>query len=60
MTVIIDGNELVIRLPYDSEGVLSASGKSRVVATTRGNQESELVVDGKHVVVGVNAYVPVR
>ena len=36
----------------------SASGKTLVVASTYGNKETECVVDGKKVVVGVNAYIP--
>jgi hypothetical protein len=36
---------------------LSATGKTLVVASTRGNQKSGLQIDGKDVHVGVNAYV---
>ncbi|NQW48695.1 MAG: hypothetical protein HQ464_13120 [Planctomycetes bacterium] len=36
----------------------SASGKTLVVASTYGNKETDCVVDGKKVVVGVNAYIP--
>lgn len=35
----------------------SASGKSIVVASTRGNIPTEVVVDGKPLVVSVNAYI---
>jgi hypothetical protein len=35
----------------------SASGKTLVVASTRGNQKTGLQVDGNDVYVGVNAYV---
>jgi len=35
----------------------SASGKTLVVATTHGNQPTEVQVDGKPLVVGVNAYI---
>ena len=35
----------------------SASGKTLVVASTRGNARSEAVVNGKPVTVGVNAYI---
>ena len=35
----------------------SASGKTLVVASTRGNARSEAVVNGKAVVIGVNAYI---
>ncbi len=36
----------------------SASGKTLVVASTYWNKETDCVVDGKKVIVGVNAYIP--
>jgi hypothetical protein len=36
----------------------SACGKTLLVAFTYGNQETDCVVDGKKVMVGVNAYLP--
>jgi hypothetical protein len=33
------------------------SGKSLVIASTRGNQRTEAVVNGQPVTVGVNAYI---
>jgi hypothetical protein len=47
--------ELVIRVPMQ-EASQSSSGKSMVVATTRGSVETEAEVDGKPVVVSVNAF----
>lgn len=35
----------------------SASGKTLVVATTHGNQPTDVTVNGKPVIVGVNAYI---
>ena len=35
----------------------SKSGKSRIVATTGGNKTTSLVIDGKPVIVGINAYI---
>ena len=43
----IEGNELVIRLPLNEKPERSASGKTIVVASTRGK-------------VGINAYIPVK
>jgi hypothetical protein len=57
MKVTIEGGELVIRLPLHNPPVVSASGKTLVVASTRGNQKTEAVVNGQHVTVGVNAYI---
>ena len=35
----------------------SASGKTMVIATTHGNVPTDLQIDGKPVIVGVNAYI---
>ena len=35
----------------------SASGKTLVIATTHGNQPTDVTVNGKPVIVGVNAYI---
>jgi hypothetical protein len=51
----IDGKDLVIRIRMQ-HAEESGSGKSMVVATTRGNRETDTIVDGKRLFVGVNAY----
>jgi hypothetical protein len=56
LSVTRDGDTLVIRLPIQ-KATPSASGKTLVIASTRGNQKSALQIDGKDVYVGVNAYV---
>ena len=48
--------ELVIRIPMQKPAP-SASGKTLVVASTRGNKETEVQVNGKNVIVGLNAYI---
>jgi hypothetical protein len=53
----IENGELVIRLPLHKTPVLSSSGKSLVVAISHGNQKTDAVVNGQHVVIGVNAYI---
>jgi hypothetical protein len=55
MTFEIKGNSLVITAPL-KKGALSKSGKSFVVATTNGNQKTGLQVDGKEIILGLNAY----
>jgi hypothetical protein len=35
----------------------SASGKTLVIATTHGNQPTDVLLDGQPVIVGVNAYI---
>ena len=49
-------SEIVIRLPMHAPRP-SASGKTLVVASSGGNQATTAEVDGKPVVVGVNAYI---
>ncbi len=49
--------DLVIRLPLLNPPVPSGTGKSLVVASTRGNAVTELEVNGKNVTIGVNAYI---
>jgi len=57
MRVEIDekANELVVRIPMQAPQP-SASGKTLVVASTRGNKETSAQVNGKPVYIGLNAY----
>jgi hypothetical protein len=57
MTASIEGEFLVIRIPLNSKPTPSASGKTLVVATSHGNKQTEIEVQGKPVFVGVNAYI---
>ncbi len=56
LTVNREGDVLVIRLAIKTP-TPSASGKTLVVASTRGNQKTALQIDGKDLYVGLNAYV---
>jgi len=56
MDVKIENGKLTIVIDIQ-EPAPSASGKTLVVATTHGNVVTECVVDGKPVVVGLNAYI---
>ena len=54
----IDNESNTITLVLDlQEPTPSASGKTLVVATTHGNVPSDLLMNGKPVIVGVNAYI---
>lgn len=57
MHVSIEKGELIIRLPLNKTPKPSSTGKSLVVASTGGNVTTAVQVDGKSVVVGVNAYI---
>lgn len=57
ITASIDGDYLVIRVPVNANPVPSATGKTLVVASSHGNTETDVLVQGKPVFVGVNAYI---
>jgi hypothetical protein len=58
MTAKIVGNKLVIEIPLNAAPVPSMSGKTLVVASSHGNKVTEVQVNGRNVVVGLNAYIP--
>jgi len=49
-------SKLTIELPIALRP--SKSGKTTLVASSGGNQTTSVVIDGKPVTVGVNAYIP--
>jgi hypothetical protein len=57
LTATIEDGYLVIRVPLNATPTPSTSGKTLVVASSHGNKETEVQVEGKPVYVGVNAYV---
>jgi hypothetical protein len=60
LTATIEDGYLVIRVPLNPTPTRSATGKTLVVASSHGNKQTELEIDGKPVFVGVNAYVHPR
>ncbi len=56
LSVTREGDMLVIRIPIQAP-TPSASGKTLVLASTRGNQKTAVQIDGKDLYLGVNAYV---
>jgi len=57
MKAQIKEGKLIIELECNKKPVKSASGKTLVVASSHGNQPTAAVVDGKPVIIGVNAYI---
>jgi hypothetical protein len=55
-TAEIVGTNLVITIPMQTPQP-SASGKTLVVASTRGNIATTAVVQGQPITIGVNAYI---
>lgn len=61
MEASIKGNKLTIVIDCDPTAKeVSSTGKSRIVATSGGNQATTISVDGKPVRIGVNAYIPAK
>jgi len=56
MQARIEGNKLIIEIEMQPPTV-SASGKTLVVASSRGNKTTEATVNGQNVVIGLNAYI---
>ena len=57
MKVKVDNSTLTIVIPLVKPPKPSKSGKSLTVATTHGNVPTEASIQGKPVIVGVNAYI---
>ena len=58
MNVSLKNGKLVIEIDATTVNPpLSKSGKSRIVASTNGNMTTNVLVDGKPVVIGLNAYI---
>ena len=56
VTAKIEGNRLIIIVDLETP-TPSASGKTLVVASTHGNKETDVMIDGKPVIIGLNAYI---
>lgn len=56
MDVVIKDKKLVITIDLQ-EPTESASGKTLVVASSHGNMATSAMINGKPVVVGLNAYI---
>jgi hypothetical protein len=56
MKATIKDNTLHLEIPLHAPRP-SATGKTLTVASTKGNQPTEALIDGKPVIVGVNAYI---
>jgi hypothetical protein len=56
MEAKIENGKLIITIDLQ-EPTPSASGKTLVVATTHGNTPTQCMVNGKNVIIGLNAYI---
>ena len=58
MDVKIEESTLVIKIDVNDPLPLSKSGKSKILASTAGNKKAGIEVDGKELIIGLNAYIP--
>jgi hypothetical protein len=56
MRTEIKNNQLIITIDLQTPAP-SATGKTLVVASSHGNTTTTAIIDGKPVIVGVNAYI---
>ncbi len=56
MDVKIEGDTLVIRMPLQAP-TPSSSGKTLIVASSSGNVTTKALINGKPVIIGLNAYI---
>jgi hypothetical protein len=56
MEVRIENGKLIISIELQ-EPTPSSSGKTLVVASSHGNMTTEAIINGKPVIVGLNAYI---
>jgi hypothetical protein len=52
----IENGKLIVEIELQ-QPTPSTSGKTLVVASTRGNVKTDAIIDGKPVTVGINAYI---
>ena len=56
MKATIEGTKLVIRMPLETPRP-STTGKTLIVASSRGNQVTTATIDGRPITVGLNAFI---
>jgi hypothetical protein len=57
MNAKIDGKNLILTIPINTPLSPSKSGKSLLVDSTHGNVPSTAIVEGKPLIVSLNAYI---
>ena len=57
MKARIENGVLIVEIEINKQPVPSASGKTLVVASTRGNISTDVMVEGKPLTIGLNAYI---
>ena len=60
MNARIEGTKLIVEIEMNQQPQVSKTGKTLVVASSHGNKATQAKVNGKNIVVGLNAYIPVK
>jgi hypothetical protein len=61
MKASIKNDVLIIEIPLEEKPYsLSASGKTYGVASSHGNQKTSVMVEGKPLTIGLNAYISAK
>ena len=60
MKVTNKNGKLTVEIDLNEVGTPSSSGKTKVHASTRGNVKTGVIINGKELVLGLNAYTPVN
>jgi hypothetical protein len=55
MSAKIEGKKLIITMDLEIP-VPSKTGKTIIIATSHGNQKTDILIDGQPLTIGVNAY----
>lgn len=60
MEAQIKGTKLIVEIEMNKEPEVSKTGKTLVVASSHGNKVTQAKVNGKNIVIGLNAYIPIK
>ena len=60
MNARIEGTKLIVEVELKKEPEMSKTGKSLLIASSHGNKPTPAKVNGKNVVVGLTAYIPIK
>lgn len=60
MNARIEGKKLIVEIDMNEQPEISKTGKTLVVASSHGNKTTQAKVNGKNIVVGLNAYISIK
>jgi hypothetical protein len=60
MNARIEGTKLIVEIELNPQPEASRTGKTLLIASSHGNKSTQAKLNGKNVVVGLNAYIPIK